>query len=488
MADQGLEAADKKSEKINELVGKLSSDKDPYEPIAKKIEQEKAEEIRGLGLPGINYTLEDYRFYPENEISSHLTGFVGFSGNEKKGRYGLEGFFDRELSGKSGYIRGERDARGSIIAVTGMEWGEAEDGCDLVLTINRSIQYVACGKLKEAVLKHGAKGGSVVVIDPASGGIIAMCSYPDYDANNYQNVENIYIYNNPVIFSQYEPGSIFKPLTMAAAIDQGKVGPNTTYKDNGSIMIKGWNKPIKNSDFSTHGGHGVVNMNKVLELSLNTGAIFAMESIGSKSFSQYVQKFGFGEKTGIELETESPGDIGNLLKDKIKEIDAAVASFGQGLTATPLQMASSYAALANGGMLMKPYLVKSLSCGGGYSQEVTAKQIRRVISERTSALITGMLVKVVEEGHAKRAQIPGYYVAGKTGTAQVASKDGGYGDNYIHSFVGYTPAEDPKIVMLTKIDEPRDVEYAEGSAVPLFNEIAKFILQYYEIPTEREVK
>jgi cell division protein FtsI/penicillin-binding protein 2 len=251
-------------------------------------------------------------------------------------------------------------------------------------------------------------------------------------------------------------------------------------------MINGWSKPIKNSDFSTYGPHGTVDMNTVLEYSLNTGAIFAMRQTGTKTFADYIKNYGFGERTGIELGAESTGNIGNLLTNKVREIDAATASFGQGIAATPLQMIMSYQAIANGGVLMKPYIVKSIIKADGTREEIAPKQIRRVISDKTAATISAMLVNVVELGHAKRAYIDGYYVGGKTGTAQVAEKGGYSKDNYIHTFVGIAPIDNPAFVMLTKINDPKDVQYAEGSALPLWTEIADFMLKYYQVPKTRK--
>ncbi len=227
----------------------------------------------------------------------------------------------------------------------------------------------------------------------------------------------------------------------------------------------------------------------VLEQSLNTGAIFAMQQAGHKKFAEYVEKFGFGEKTGIELEGESPGDLRSISGLRVKEISAATASFGQGITVTPLQMAMSYAAIANGGELMKPYIVKEIIAPDGKRFTTTPTKIRRVISERTAGILSGMLVNVVENGHSKMIQIPGYYIAGKTGTAQVASETSkGYSNRYIHTFVGFAPANNASFVILTKIDNPKTSRYAEGTAVPLAHDITKFLLDHWQIKQERPIE
>jgi len=438
-----------------------------------------------LKIPGIGFDLKKFRYYPENEIGAHLLGFVSYGDGESKGRYGLEEFFNDELFGKYGSLKSEKGGQGNVIIVNDREYIKPENGADLILTIDRNVEFVACEKLKEAVKKHGADGGSVVIMNPKTGAIIAMCSVPDFNPNDYKEVSDISVYNNPALLYQYEPGSVFKTVTMSIALDQGKVLPSTTYKDEGQIMINGWSKPIKNSDFSTHGPHGVVDMNVVLENSLNTGAIFAMRQVGSKVFADYVKKYGFGEKTGIELGAESAGNIGNLLSGKIKEIDAATASFGQGIAATPLQMIMPYQAIANRGILMKPYIVKAI-VRGGQREDLLPKQLSRIISDKTASTISAMLVNVVELGHAKRAYINGYYIGGKTGTAQVAVGGGYSKDKYIHTFVGIAPIDNPAFVMLTKIDDPKDVQYAEGSALPLWTEVADFMLKYYQVPKTRQ--
>ena len=227
-------------------------------------------------------------------------------------------------------------------------------------------------------------------------------------------------------------------------------------------------------------------MNSVLENSLNTGAIFAMEQIGSSIFADYVKKFGFGEKTGIEMETENSGDIEYLKKKKVQDIYAATASFGQGLTTTPLQMAVAYNTIANGGVMMKPFIVKKIIDNEGKEEIIKPRIVGRVISEKAATILSGMLVNVVEGGHAKLAGIDGYFIGGKTGTAQVASASSrGYGSKTIHTFVGFGPVDDPKFVMLVKLDDPRDMVYAASSAAPLFGTISEFMLNYWQVPKIR---
>lgn len=461
---------------VEEISARLQKENDLYEPIKRQVDQATADKIRALGIDGIGFQRETYRYYPEKNIGSHLLGFVGFSDDKRVGQYGLEGYWNTELSGSGGYIKADRDAEGRLIAVGSRFLEEAKDGDDLVLTIDRSIQYKACSELDAAVKQHGATGGSVVILEPKTGKVLAMCGYPDFDPNVYNEVEDINTYLNPATYGVYEPGSVFKPITMAAAINEGKVSPSTTYEDTGSVEIGKY--VIKNSDGLAH---GVVDMSTVLEASLNTGAIFAARQIGPEKFDEYVRRFGFGEKTGIQLDSEQAGDVSSLSSHK--EIYMATASYGQGITVSPLQIAAAFGALANSGMLMKPYLVEQIRKPDGATQDFGPTTVRQVVSPETAAKVSAMLVNVVRNGHGKRAGVPGYYVAGKTGTAQIPLEGArGYDPNKtIGTFVGFAPVDDPKFVMLTRIDKPQDVQFAESSAAPLFGTIASFLLQYLDV-------
>jgi cell division protein FtsI/penicillin-binding protein 2 len=495
----------------------FSKTNDPYEPLENKIDVEQAKAFhvalsggdlkvsdleykngRMIDLRsgkesvfnGLGYAGESYRVYLEGSVASHLLGFVSNDKSEihgvlgKHGSYGLEGYFDDELFGKYGSIKSERGLGGLVIAQD-REYKVQQDGYDLVTTIDRNVQFFVDKVLKESGPKYSAESASILVLNPATGEIIAMASWPDFDPNKYNEVKDSNVFNNPIIFDQYEPGSVFKAVTMAGALDKGKVSPYTTYNDPGQMMIEGWPKYIKNSDYDTFGAHGKTTMIQVLEKSLNTGSIFAMNSIGAKTFADYVTKFGFGEKTGIELEGEAPGNISSITGKKIRPISAANASFGQGISVTPLQMALAFGALANGGKLMKPYVVKEIRDGETkIISQAEPKVVAQVISESTSALIKGMLVNVVENGHSKRAQVAGYYIGGKTGTAQVADK-GGYGDKLNHTFVGFAPVDNPRFVILVKLYNPRGFEYAESTAVPIAHQVIEFLLNYWQVPKTR---
>lgn len=437
-----------------------------------------------LDLPGFNFETKKFRYYPETNTASNLLGFVSYADDTGTGRYGLEQYFNQVLSGEAGYFKGEKGNNNSVI-VTDREYTKPIPGSDLVLTIDRSVQFFACEQLDKTVAKFKAKGGSVLAMDAKTGAILAMCSSPNFDPNNYGSVKDLSVLKNPAISDQYEPGSVFKAVTMAIALDQGKVTPDTKYKDTGEMYIQGWPKPIRNSDYSTKGAHGTVDMNYVLENSLNTGAIYAMRQATPEVFAKYLTEFGFGKRTGIELSGEAVGNINNLKQKRIKDIDAAVASFGQGISVTPLQMISSYQVFANDGYLMRPYIVKEIRHANGKVEVINPIRERQVISSRTATTILGMLGNVVVAGHSKKADIAGYYIGGKTGTAQIAVSGQYLKGSYNHTFVGIAPIDEPRFVLLTKIDSPQGVQYAEGSALPLWTEIAKFMLQYYEVPKSK---
>jgi len=459
------------------LYQRLAKEDDIYEPLKRKLEEEKKIEIEALGLEGIRFEEEVYRYYPEKNIGAQVVGFVGYSGDDLVGRYGAEGYWQEELAGERGSFVFERDAFGRLIPVAKRTKAAQRNGADLVLTLDRSIQFTACRSLEATVLKYGADNGTVIIMDPKTGAILSMCDYPSFDLNEYNKVEDIAIYNNSAIFEPYEPGSVIKGIAMAAALDVGGVTPATTYEDTGTVEIAGYT--IHNSDGEAH---GIKNMTQVLEESLNTGAIYAAQTVGTEMFYNYMLRFGFGQPTGIQLDTEKIGDIANISYKK--EIFMATASFGQGFTATPLQVLNAFAAIANKGKLMKPYIIDEVRHPDGKVEKTQPQFLRQIILEKTANTLGAMLASVVKYGHADKAAVEGYYIAGKTGTAQAVDPGTGRysADITNHTFVGFAPVDNPAFVMLIKLDRPRNVEWAASSAAPLFGEIAQFLLNYLEIP------
>lgn len=469
-----------------EVLGKLTKrEDDPYELLIKDANPDAVSALKSLNVEGVGFVSQTARLYPEKNISGQLIGFVTTdeSTGIPKGRYGIEGAMDELLTGKVGSLSVEKDAIGQRLTIGDTQLQEAINGSDVILTIDRTIQFKACSVIAAAVDRYRADTGSIVIINPQTGAVLSMCSAPDFDSSAFNVVKEVSTYSNKATFVAYEPGSIFKPIVMASAIDAEKVSPNTTYIDKGIEEIDDFK--IRNSDLQAHGAQSMV---QVLEKSLNTGMIFVQRQMGKDLFKRYIQNFGFGTKTDVGLSPEVKGNISSL--EKKGNIFAATASYGQGITMTPIQLAAAYGALASSGTLMRPYVVDEIIHPDGTREKTKPYVVSRPISSRASRLITGMLINVVENGHGKRAAVPGYWVAGKTGTAQVARSDGGLGyqkDVTIGSFAGYAPANDPKFAMIVKIDHPRDVQWAEATAAPVFGEMATFLLTYLQVPPERPI-
>ncbi|RJR31276.1 penicillin-binding protein 2 [Candidatus Parcubacteria bacterium] len=489
-APKEIEDAEATFEKINsvlkfeknaeEISLRLKKKNDPYEPIAEKVSPEQAREIEKLNLAGMYLLPVKYRFLTEKNFSGQVLGFVRQNEKITEGQYGLEGYFDDELSGKQGLLKATKDALGFMLTIGERHLEEPEDGDTVVLTIDRSVQNKSCQEIKAAVEYYEAKDGTVIVMSP-DGALLSMCSWPDFDSENYNGVDDINIYNNPAIFYPYEPGSVFKPITMAMGLDLGLITPETKYVDTGSAQVGEFT--IHNSDMQAHGEQ---TMTQVIEKSLNTGAIFVADKVGKKNFIRYSEDFGFGQKTGITLDSEMPGDISNLKKKGPAYVQTA--SYGQGIAATPVQLIAAFGAIANDGKLTRPYIVDSFIKPNGETVKNQPQELRQVIKSSTAHLVQGMMVAAVKSGYSEKAAIAGYSVAGKTGTAQVASGEGGYGENTIHSFIGFAPVDDPAFVMLIKLTYPKKVKHASDTIAPIFSEIGGFVLNYYQIAPDEPVK
>jgi cell division protein FtsI/penicillin-binding protein 2 len=459
---------------------KLNIPDDPFEIIKKRLTDEEVKQIKQAGLKGVALLPEKYRYYPAGELASQIVGFASLDGNG----YGIEASKNSSLSGENGEVSQERDAGGRWIPLSDRSLISPKNGVSLVLTIDRVIQYETEKILYEAVESYGADKAQAIVVDPQTGAILAMASQPQFDPNNYSGVEDYSLFLNPSISLPYEPGSIMKPIVMASGIEEGKVNPNTEYVDTGLVKAGGY--AIRNAEEKVYGRS---TMMKVLEESINTGVIFVEKLLGHITFREYLERFGFGSKTDVDLPAELAGNTRNLQNIR-SDTEFFTATFGQGITVTPLQMIMAYSVLANGGMLYKPQIIERIIHQDGSEEKIAPQVVRRVISEETSRTIGEMLRGVVVRGHGKRADVPGYLVAGKTGTAQVAKGNSkGYEDGMnIGSFAGYAPINDPRFVILVKIDNPKNVEWAESSAAPTFGKIMKFLLEYAKIKPTEEVK
>jgi cell division protein FtsI/penicillin-binding protein 2 len=433
------------AEKISALFGI------PKQDLLKNLEEKKAfivefeadekkvAEIKKLNTKGIWVKEGIKRYYPQKELAANVVGFLG---GEGKGQYGVEEFYNQFLA----------------------------KGGNLNLTLDYEIQFEAEKILKGAKENLDFEKGEILVLNPENGEILAMAVYPTFDPNRYKEYSgNLEIFKNPFTQELYEPGSAFKPVTMAIGLEEGKITPQTTYRDPGEIRIGGW--VIRNYDNRRYPGD--ITMTEVLEKSINTGAVFVEQQIENFIFLDYLKKLGIFEKTNVDLPeiVFSNQEIKNG-----KDINFATASFGQGIAITPIQLARIYCTIANGGQLVTPHL----------KEDFKDLKKRRVLSKETTTKLTKMLISVVENGFAKKAKIPGYYIAGKTGTS-LQPKEGqrGYSEKTWQSFVGFFPALNPKFLILVKLDNPK-TKTAEYSAIPLFRELAEYIVRVKQIPPDYE--
>lgn len=464
----------------SEIAEKIANNERKWVALKKELPESTSLAIKKLDLPGIYLKAETYRFYPESGLAAQVLGFLGTKGDKRVGQYGVEEYYEDLLAGQTGSLVLDRDLGGRWITGGVRKLQPAEDGADITLTLDRAIQFKADSVLKAAVEGTQADSGSMVIISPKTGAVLALANYPSFDPNEFSKVPDQGVFRNRAIADAYEPGSVFKPVTMAAGLEDGAITPDTTYEDTGSVTLGDF--VIRNALQKVY---GVQTMTQVLEQSINTGAIFVQRTIGKDKFLAMVKNFGFGSPTGMNLPGEAPGDINNLANGG--EVHYATASFGQGITVTPLQLAQAFATIANQGKMMRPYLVDSIKYADGKEEKHSPEMVRQVMSPKTANTLAAMLVSVVENGHGKRAAVPGYYMAGKTGTAQVARSDGkGYDpDINIGSFGGFGPVEDPQFAMVVKIVRPRTVRFAESSAAPAFGQMAQFLVNYFQIPPTR---
>lgn len=414
-----------------------------FRPLLPKPTDAQVNAIQDAGIKGVHIKLKQYRTYPFGASASHVVGFVGLNADATvpRGLYGLEKLKDGELAG----------------------------GEQIQLTLDRNLQVHIEQILATLMKDHKAVGGTIMITDPMTGKIMALANAPDFDPNVYKDypVKN---FLNPAVQLQYEPGSVFKPLTMAAGIDTGAFTPDTTFMDTGSVTLNG--KTITNWDKNAY---GKITMTNVIEHSVNTGAVFAEQKIGNQKFYEYLTRFGLGEATGVDLPDEINGSLRNLENKNARQIDFATASYGQGTAVTPVQLVAAFGALANGGVLMRPYVVESTK----------PKMIRRVISEDTAKKVVGMMESAVEVN--RMAAIPGYRIAGKTGTAFVPDliRGGYYNDQFIHTFIGFGPVSNPKFLIYMKLERPQIGDLAGRTVVPVFRDVADFVLNYYSIPPDK---
>jgi len=469
-------------------------DKDLYwVSLYHKLSSLQKSKIEELHISGVGFEEETERFYPEGSLASFILGFVGSNkAGADAGYYGLEGYYNGDLKGEPGKVYEEQTAAGSPILLGGYKKIPPQNGRDLHTTVNRSIQYIAEQGIKEGVEKYKAKNGTVIILDPFSGAVLGMASYPSFDPDSWSRLARqireeqgtdagdvgavLTSFRNPAISETYEPGSCLKALTMSAGIATDAVSPQTTFNDTGPLQVAGYR--VDNWD-RRH--WGIQTMVEVLQKSNNMGAAFVARTIGAPTLREYFVKFGLGSRLGIDLEGEDSG----VVKDakNFQEIDLVTNSFGQGISVTPLQLVSAVSAIANGGTLYKPYVVEKIKDG---NKDITFKNdvIRQVMPIEKAKVMIEMLTAAAEGGEAKHFILSKYRVAGKTGTAQIPTPSGYDPNKSNATFVGFLPGS-TKFVMLVRLSSPGTSIYAAETAVPLWMDITKDLVTYFGIPPDR---
>jgi len=477
-------------EKINEIypiekedfIARASKENDPYEEIAKKIPKDIRDEIMALDLPGVEMPRHKWRFYPGESLAAHALGFMAYKGDEITGRYGIERFYNETLS------RGKEDVEINIFAelfsnFSDSSYEDSEKKADIVTTIEPVVQNFVEQELERTMKKFGSEAANGIIINPQNGEIIAMTHLPSFDLNNFGSVENVTTYSNPLVENVFEFGSVVKPLVIAAALDAGVISAETPFYDPGFVQVE--DKKIENFDKK---GRGQITIQDVLSQSLNTGMVYSMRQLGKSKFRDYMLSYGIGEKSGVDLPNEAKGLVSNL--ESPRELEYATASFGQGISFSPIVLVKALSSIANGGYIVEPHIVKKFEYTDGKSKEITFSKTdgKRVLKDGTSEKISRMLVSIVDKtlGGGKY-KMSGHSIAVKTGTGQIPNpKGGGYieGKN-LHSFFGYFPAYEPQFLVFISNTAPVGAQFASETLTEPFINIAHFLINYYEIPPDR---
>lgn len=455
---------------------------DPYEVLAHRVPDEAGRKIAELKIPGVSVTRERWRIYPANTSAAQSIGFIGYNNdNVIGGHYGLERYYndvlDRDSVGLFGNFFAELFANLDSVVVD----ARASRQGDLVTTIEPVVQQ----KLDEVIAKtnnqYGSSETGVIIMDPKTGEIIALDTYPNFNANN-SGKEDPAHFGNPLVEHQYEFGSIMKPITMTAGLDAGVITPNSTYNDTGCVTVN--KSTFCNYDLKPRGPN--TPMQQILSQSLNVGAAFIATKLGHARFRTYFQKLGFGEETGIDLPSEVAGDIQNI-KTSPRDVEYDTASFGQGIAETPVQMIKALGSLANHGKVVTPHLVKAIKLENGITRPLSWDKGEQVFSAKATEDTTRMLVEVVDvKLGGGTVKIPEMSVGAKTGTAQIAGPGGKYAEGqYFHSFMGYFPAYEPRFIILLYTKQPHGVKYASETLTQPFFELTHFLINYYNIPPDR---
>lgn len=427
-------------------------------------------------LGGIDFIAKPVRRYPGGNLAAHILGFVNAS---RKGAYGVEQYNDELLRGSDGKIRAESDAVGDEVLPFDLPQGSpAVDGSTLVLTINGEMQNIAERELQKGLQDSGAKTGQIIILEPSTGKILALASYPAPDVNAFSTTR-LDLFNDPAVSLPYEPGSVFKVVTLAIGLDSGKISRKLIINDPGAVTVGG--RTFQNFD---RAGHGDVDLVTFMADSLNVVAAKIAVGTGAKTFYQYLHDFGLGSLTGVDLAGEIPGTVKNPGDGVWYESDLGSNAFGQGIALTPLQMANALAVVANGGNLMRPYVVDRVVQADGTVEQRAPRLVRRVLKPETAQTVTDILVSSIQKESSNLATLPGYRIAGKTGTAQIPIP-GGYDPKWtIASFGGFFPVDHPQFVILIKLDRPTKSEWGSQVASPVFRAVAQQLAQLKGLPPD----
>ena len=442
--------------------------------VQRWLPEETARAIAALKIPGLGFQNEPKRLYPNDSIAAAVLGFVNDNGD---GVYGVEGYYESILRGTDGRLVVERDPSNRDLAVGLREAVAPRDGADLILTIDLVAQTAAERELAAAMKKEHAASGTIIIIDPADGAVRALASWPTYDPSHVRLADPEALRDRAIAWP-YEPGSTMKAVTIAAALNERVVRPGDSYNDVGYAIVGG--RKLNNA---LGKAYGPTTVSQVLERSLNAGAAWVGQKLGAPGLNDYFGRFGFGVPTGIDLAGEVSGVVRPLAE--WYPVDLGTASFGQGLSVTPLQLALAYSALANGGTLFRPYVVAGRRDADG-EHRTAPVSVRQVVTPETAATVRSMLLSTVDNGIAHSAAISGFSVGGKTGTAQIAGPDGSYlDDQYVSSFAAMFPADDPKFVVLIVLEKPDSRLLGTLTATSVFKGVAQDILRYARIQPDR---
>ncbi len=480
LSSQAKEQLSEQDEKVrlanltSDLVQKLSNENLVWVALARKLDNLAKTEIESLSISGVEFIADEKRFYPEGTKAAHLLGFLGSDKfGQDFGYFGLEGKYNSQLTGRKGILSAAKDAVGNLVLTPATTEVEAIAGKNLLTTIDRTVQFIAQKHIELGVVKYGAKSGSVTILDPKTGAVLAMATSPAYDPENlakYQEND----FKNPIVSDAFEPGSVFKLVGMSAALEEGVVKPDSVcqkcegQRQIADFTIRTWNNKYYPKSQVTD----------ILVHSNNVGMVWITEKLGISKFLRYLKRFQLGEATGIDLQEEAVPSVRK--ETDWKQIDLAVASFGQGIAVTQIKIAQIVAAIANGGKLLKPYVVEKITDGQN-EFVVKPKVLGEPISEKTASVLTEMMVKAVEAGEARAFAPAGFKIAGKTGTAQIPIAGHYDPEKTIASFVGFAPADNPKFVMLVTYNSPSTSPYGSETAAPTFFAIARELFAYFGI-------